>query len=278
MTKNSGTLRRIMKQTRDNGPRTLKRLVATTKEKGPKRLKQGLAWGVHLYTGLGLICAAGIAVCIVGGLYSWALVLMFVATLIDATDGTLARAVKVKEVLPGFDGRRLDDLIDFLTYTFLPLFLIWHAGLTPPGQEAWLLVPLLASAYGFCQVSAKTDDGYFLGFPSYWNLAAFYFYVLRPPGWAVVALLVTFAVLTFVPTRYLYPSQRGRLNLVTNVLGAVWGVLLAVVLWRLTTSGTPDDETQALTCVSGFFPAWYLGMSWWISLRHWRQSRPAITA
>ena len=55
----------------------------------------------------------------------------------------------------------LDDLVDFLTYTFLPLFLIWRVpGLLPDGCQAVLLLPLLASAYGFCQVSAKTDDGY----------------------------------------------------------------------------------------------------------------------
>ena len=100
---------------------------------------------------------------------------MLLATLIDATDGTLARAVRIKETLPGFDGRRLDDLVDFLNYTFLPLFLLYQAKILPAGQEYWLLLPLLASACGFCQVSVKTDDGYFLGFPSYWNLVAFIF-------------------------------------------------------------------------------------------------------
>src|SRR5262249_1453924 len=144
--------------------------------------------------------------------------LMMVAFLIDATDGTLARLVRVKEVLPGFDGRRLDDLIDFQTYTLLPLLLIYQcrATLLPPGHEVWLLAPLLASAYGFCQVYAKTDDGYFLGFPSYWNLVAFYLYVLQPPPELSVLLLVGFAVLTFVPARYLYPSMGGKLNRLTN--------------------------------------------------------------
>ena len=60
----------------------------------------------------------------------------------------------------------------------LPLLLIWRAGLLPENCEAVLLLPLLASAYGFCQTSAKTDDGYFLGFPSYWNLVAFYLYIV----------------------------------------------------------------------------------------------------
>src|SRR5437899_5225746 len=86
-----------------------------------------LAWSVHLYTALGLVAAAAMAVLIVRGdaaAFRTAFLLMVVATIIDATDGTLARAVRVKKVLPGFDGRKLDDLIDFLNYAFLPLFLI----------------------------------------------------------------------------------------------------------------------------------------------------------
>src|SRR5436305_13216322 len=87
-------------------------------------LRTLLAWAVHFYTALGLVAAAGIAVLVVRGdpeSFRWAFVLMLVATLIDATDGTLARAIHIKEVLPGFDGRRLDDIVDFLTYTSLPL-------------------------------------------------------------------------------------------------------------------------------------------------------------
>ena len=80
-----------------------------------------LAWGVHLFTALGLVCAAGMAVLIVQGNSQGAFLLMLVATLIDALDGTLARAARVSKVLPEFDGRRLDDIIDFQTYTSLPL-------------------------------------------------------------------------------------------------------------------------------------------------------------
>ena len=149
-----------------------------------------LAWCVHGYTALGLVAAAGIAWLLAGAdepdptAFRAAFVLMLLATLIDATDGTLARAIHIKEVLPHFDGRRLDDIVDFLTYTTLPLFVIWRARLLPAGWEAILLLPLLASAYGFCQTEAKTADGYFLGFPSYWNLVAFYLYLLRFPGLA----------------------------------------------------------------------------------------------
>ncbi len=245
------------------------------------RLRPLLGWCVHFYTALGLVCAAGIAADVVKGTpssYRRAFVLMLVATIIDATDGTLARAVRIKEAVPSFDGRRLDDIIDFLTYTALPLLLIWRARLLPAEQEYWLLLPLLASAYGFCQVSIKTDDGFFLGFPSYWNLIAFYLYMLSVylvplPTELVIAVLAGFALLTFVPTRYLYPSQKGRLNMVTNVFGGAWALLLAWVLWRLPSKPPADEATCWLLIVSLTFPLYYLVVSWAISVRIWQRGR-----
>jgi phosphatidylcholine synthase len=242
----------------------------------PDAIRRLLAWGVHLYTSMGLVAAAGMAVLIVrGGPHDFhrVFLLMLVATLIDATDGALARRVRVKEVLPGFDGRRLDDLTDFLTYTFLPLLLLWRADILPAGQGWWLLLPLLASAYGFSQVCAKTPDGYFLGFPSYWNLVAFYLYVLRPPAWVVISILVVFAFLTFVPLRYLYPSQGGRLNRLTNLLGAVWTALLIGILLNPAAHEFPGEVARGLTLLSLAFPIYYLAASWVISLRLWRRAR-----
>jgi phosphatidylcholine synthase len=230
-----------------------------------------LAWCVHAYTALGLVAAAVMAILIVDGSansFRWAFVLMLAATLIDATDGTLARRVRVKEVLPSFDGRRLDDLIDFLNYTFLPLLLIWRAGLLPRGHEAWLLVPLVASAYGFSQSSAKTADGFFLGFPSYWNVIAFYLYLLHPPGWLSLFLILFFAVLTFVPSRYLYPSQRGGLNRLTNILAALWVGLVVWILFLMPgneVSHSEDPTPTWLAYASLFFPVYYLVASWSIS-------------
>jgi len=50
-----------------------------------------------------------------------ALIWMGVAVLIDATDGTLARRWNVKKYAAGTDGRRLDDIIDFISFAFLPM-------------------------------------------------------------------------------------------------------------------------------------------------------------
>src|SRR5581483_3628120 len=63
-----------------------------------RRTRLALAWGVHLYTALGLVCAAGVAVRLVEGgdeAFRAAFWLMGLATLIDATDGTLARAIRI---------------------------------------------------------------------------------------------------------------------------------------------------------------------------------------
>ena len=226
-----------------------------------------LAWSVHAYTALGLVLAAAIALLIIRGgdeAFRLAFAAMIVATVIDATDGWLARRARVKEVTPGFDGRRLDDLIDFQTYTCLPLLLIWRAGLLSDPYQPWLLVPLVASAYGFCQVQAKTDDNYFLGFPSYWNIVAFYLYVLHPPEPWTRAVILGFALLTFVPIRYLYTTQGGGFGLVNNLLGAAWALSLLVILWQWHSAPRP------LAIASLAYPAFYMGSSWVISIRRWR--------
>jgi phosphatidylcholine synthase len=222
-----------------------------------------LAWLVHLYTALGLVCAAGMAVLIVRGgdaSFRAAFLLMMVATAVDATDGWLARRARVKDVLPGFDGSALDNLIDFHTYTSLPLLLIWRAGLLPGGL-AWLLVlPLLASAYGFSQVNVKTDDGYFLGFPSYWNIVAYYLFVLQPPAWISATLIVTCAVLTFIPTHYIYATKGGRFATLINAGSAIWFVSLGVVLFG------PEEYRLTIAVLSLAYPVMYLSLSAFVTV------------
>ena len=216
------------------------------------------AWLVHLYTAMGLVCAAGIAVLIVRGgdaSFRRAFMLMMLATAIDATDGWFARRARVKEVLPQFDGRELDDLIDFHTYTSLPLLLLWRAGTLPDGL-AWLLIlPLLASAYGFSQTNAKTDEGFFLGFPSYWNIVAFYLYVMHPPVWVSAIVILTCAVLTFVRTPYIYATRGGQYSTFINAGSVVWFVVIGLVLRQ------PPGSSTWLAAVSLIYPLIYLALS-----------------
>jgi phosphatidylcholine synthase len=233
-----------------------------------------LAWAVHGFTALGLVAAAAIAVLLVEGgdrAYTRAFQLMILATAIDALDGPMARYARVHDVLPGFDGRRLDDLIDFLNYTCLPLLLIWRAGVLSGAQSWWLLFPLVASAYGFSQADAKTGDGFFLGFPSYWNVVAFYLYFLKLEPWLSLAILLTLAALTFIPLRYFYPTQPGFWNRLACVLAALWGILLVIIL------SLPPETRGLLLRTSLLFPLGYLAFSWWLNwARRNRQTRGRV--
>ena len=241
--------------------------VASSRHSSPSAFHvRCLAWCVHAYTASGLLLAAWMAMLILRGTdtaYRGALGLMILATFIDSTDGWLARRVRVKEVLPGFDGRRLDDIVDFHTYTSLPLFMVWRAGILPENWAWALLVVLLASIYGFAQADAKTPDGYFLGFPSYWNVIALYLYLLPLPLSLKLVVLFGFAALTFIPFLYLYPSQKTPFSLLTNVLAVLWGFLLLIILF-----GGPSVPAWLAT-ISLFFPAYYLLVSWGLTLRRW---------
>ncbi|MCU0702774.1 MAG: CDP-alcohol phosphatidyltransferase [Fimbriiglobus sp.] len=232
------------------------------------RVRTGLGWAVHAYTATGLVLGAGIVALLMqpertADTYRACFLLMLAAVVVDATDGTLARAVRIKEAVPGFDGRRLDDLVDFLLYTCLPLLLIDRAGVLPDGWRWVLVAALVASAYGFCQADVKTADGAFVGFPSYWNIVAFYLFALPVSGGWAVGLVLGLAALTFVPSRYPYPTQPGRVNRVMLVLSVPWAVVLAVALAFAWT----EETFRSLVWVSVVYPVLYLGTSWAASLR-----------
>ena len=221
-----------------------------------------LAWLVHLYTSLGAVIAFAALICIEERLFAETFWLLAVAVIIDATDGALARAARVKEMIPWFDGARLDDIVDYLTYVFIPVFFMYRAELFPAQDSWWIApIPLLASAYGFCQAQAKTADHFFCGFPSYWNIFAFYLYILKTPLWINAFATLALSVMVFVPIRYVYPSRSPYLRTPTIVLGAVWGVMLALIIYQL-----PEPSIK-LAIASLAFPAYYTALSFWLELR-----------
>src|SRR3954469_16802978 len=113
---------------------------------------------VHAYTALGAVLALSITTAIIAGSFREAFLLMVVATVIDGTDGLLARRARVKEVTPELDGARLDDIVDYLTFVFVPALLIVRADLLPSGWGLPVTAAmLLSSAYGFSAVDAKTE-------------------------------------------------------------------------------------------------------------------------
>ena len=184
------------------------------------------------------------------------------AVFVDSTDGLLARAVDVKGRLPWFNGSKLDDVVDYQTYVFVPALFVWRSLLVP---DAWTMpvagAMLLSSAFGFNRDDAKTSDHFFTGFPSYWNIVVFYLYVIGGAQTANAIVLLALCVLVFVPIRYLYPSRTPHWRTVTMTLGVAWGVALLLLIWQL-----PDVSTRILWG-SLLFPAYYVALSLIVATR-----------
>ncbi len=189
--------------------------------------RQVMAWAVHCYTGLGLPLAFVQVLALSQGRSGASVffLAMWAACVVDSTDGTLARRVRVREVLPGFDGRKLDDIVDYLNFVFLPVLALPALGLLDPGLTWLAVVPLCASGYGFCQERAKTEES-FVGFPSYWNVLVLYLYVLAVPPVVSASVVVGLSILVFVPIHYIYPSKAKLLRRTTLAFGSVWALML----------------------------------------------------
>jgi len=214
------------------------------------------AWAAHAFTASGVILAFLALIAVVEDHFRLAFFWLALQIIVDSVDGALARRARVQELIPWFDGGKLDDIIDYLTYVVIPALMVWRGGLVP---GAWVLpiasAMLLSSAYGFNRADAKTADYFFTGFPSYWNIVVFYLCLLAWPAAVNAAILALLAGLVFVPIRWVYPSRTPIWQPLTIALGSVWGVLGAIMLWQYPNASPP------VLIASFAFPLYYTALS-----------------
>jgi len=186
------------------------------------------------------------------GAFLW----MLAATLVDSTDGVFARWANVRAYAPGVDGAKLDDIVDYLTFVFLPAYLVYHFRMVPDGWGIVVVTAmLLSSAFGFSLNDAKTHDHFFTGFPSYWNVVVLYLYALATAAVVNAAVLLSLAALVFVRVGYIYPTRTLAWRRVTLSLGALWGAVIVAVVWML------PQAPGALVIASLAFPVYYIVLS-----------------
>jgi phosphatidylcholine synthase len=189
------------------------------------------AFAVHIFT------AAGAALALVALLYAvrgqWAAMFLClgIALIVDGVDGTIARWLKVAELLPRWSGDVLDLVVDFVTYVFVPAYAIAAGGLLPePLALPAGIVIVVSGALYFADREMKTPDNYFRGFPALWNVAAFYLFLLKPAPSLAAIIVGGLAVLSFVPFKFLHPVRVARLR-VPNIIGLVlWSVLALIAV------------------------------------------------
>jgi phosphatidylcholine synthase len=197
-----------------------------------RRSVRARAFAVHLFTALG----AGLALMALleavrghwAAMFGW----LGIALLIDAIDGPLARRLRIEEVLPNWSGETLDLVVDFTTYVFVPAYAIAASGLLVPHLAPFLGIAVVVSgALYFADLRMKTDDNHFRGFPTLWNVAAFYLFLLRPQPWLASAAITLLVVATFVPIHVMHPVRVERfrsLNIALVVVGCALGAFAVV--------------------------------------------------
>lgn len=221
-------------------------------------MKKIAAYGVHVLTATGAALGLWALILIFEGSYQSALWSLAGAALIDSIDGALARLVRTKQHAARFDGGLMDNIIDFLTWTVAPLFWIYATMQLP----AWvLLICATASVFGFSNAQAKTDDHFFLGFPSYWNIVVFYIFLLQLSTTSASIIMLAFALTTFLPVKFVYPTRTSFLRTLTLLLGSLFVIQLLALVYFF-------DRSSPLLIYSSFlFPFYYFGLSFYLNVK-----------
>jgi phosphatidylcholine synthase len=204
-------------------------MIESEEESRPvRRAVRARAFAVHIFTALGAGFALMALLEAVRGHWAAMFGWLGIALLIDAVDGPLARRMRIEEVLPNWSGETLDLVVDFTTYVFVPAYAIAASELLVTHLAPFLGIAVVVSgALYFADLRMKTDDNHFRGFPTLWNVAAFYLFLLRPQPWLASAAIALLVIATFVPIHVMHPVRVERLRSF-NIALVLVGCALAV--------------------------------------------------
>ncbi len=185
-------------------------------------------WLAHLYTALGAGTALAATFATFAGEFRQAFLWLALAVFVDSTDGVLARALRVKERLPWFSGDTLDNLVDYLTYVFVPVLLMLRAELLPAavgvvarrgraGRQRLRLQPRRRQGADQRLLLHRLPVWY-------WNILAVYLFAWRLDPWTNAAIVAVLVGLVFVPLRYVYPTRTRTWRPATLLLGVIWAL------------------------------------------------------
>lgn len=196
-------------------------------------MSKAVGWLVHLFTASGAAFALLALFAAIDRQFAAMFWLLGAALLIDGVDGTLARRLRVAETTPEIDGGLLDLIVDYLTYVFVPVVAMLRADLMP---RVWAMALgfaiVVGSALYFADRRMKTRDNWFRGFPTLWNVAAFYLIVFRPEPWLCAVALIAGVVAMFLPFAFVHPVRVRQWRGLTMAVLAIWIASALVVLWN----------------------------------------------
>lgn len=213
--------------------------------------QKAIAWAVHAFTLSGLVWATLAVVALLDNKPHWMWFWLGVALIVDGVDGNLARKFRIKEVIPWFSGTVVDHVVDYLTWTAIPvLFMVLHLPLGPRPLAIFLaIVVLVSSMFCYANEAAKSRDNYFVGFPAAWNIVAVLLWVWEAPLAVNVAAIVIFSVMTLVPLHYTHPFRVERGKAGNIVATFIWIVTTGLLIACLPTPPAWISETGEIGLV-----------------------------
>lgn len=217
------------------------------------------AFAVHVFTALGVVCAFYATLAVIDGRWTAMFAWLGLAFLIDGIDGTFARMVDVERRLPSISGERLDLVVDYTTYVFVPVLALLQKGFLVGVVGHMLAIAILVSSlYHFSDLFNKSDDHCFVGFPAVWNMVAFNLFAFDASQPVTAVIIVVCVVLTFVRWRWVHPLRVEKLWPVTFGLMLLW---LCAALWTLI-KGFPAGVLASAGLAAGLIWAVGLSLAW----------------
>lgn len=191
-----------------------------------------LAWATHAFTLTGAIWASLAIVALYHGDIKLMWLWLGIALVVDGVDGTFARAANVRKYAPSFDGATLDNIVDYLTWTFIPAaFIYLHIDYGTPtrGLVAMIFI-CVSSLFCYCNTFLKTDDYYFMGFPAAWNVVAVIMWIFATSPLTNSLLTLILGVLTVAPLTFVHPFRVTWLRPFNIAAVAVWTAVTAYMV------------------------------------------------
>lgn len=232
------------------------------------RRQQLVLFLVDVYTASGAVAGLGAILAATENNRPLSFILLFVAMVIDYTDGTLARALARKNAAARIvDGALLDHIVDFVTSAIAPAFLLWRSDLLPEPRLFWVSVMVLATAFKFSRTFKPwLRAGFFTGIPSPWIHLTFYATYLPLSKVGVGVGITALALLTVLPIGFLHIARRPQFRYLNiAALSFWWTIYLLIVM------GVVDGWFWL--AISFLQPGVYLMTSSALFMRHRRSIR-----
>ncbi|WP_216386758.1 CDP-alcohol phosphatidyltransferase family protein [Arcanobacterium phocae] len=207
------------------------------------------AWAVHAFTMTGVIWVILATRALMLNDYKMMWLWLGIALVVDAADGPMARKAKVIEVVPWFSGTMMDNIVDYMTWTMVPV--VFMAEVLPFGGEYFAIgaASLAATSSMFCYANTKmkSSDWYFVGFPAAWNIVIVILWLFGTPAFFNWIAVIAFTILAVIPWKWVHPFRVKHLRIFNALAAITWVAITA--LWVIIYPATP---------------LWVL-IPWWIS-------------